>query len=93
MVARDKEGRSHSLREKERERRRVIKHFSSTISLVDLLQFSRRRGRNGFYKHAHERERETLLVYNHHPSSSVIVTGRVKRDFSSPLPPRRGHRR
>ena len=52
-----REGVTQSARE--RGRRRVIKHFSSTISLVDLLQFSRReRERNGFYKHAHERERE-----------------------------------
>ena len=79
-----REGVTQSARKKEGGR--VIKHFSSTISLVDLLQFSRRRERNGFYKHAHKRGRETLLVYNHHPPSSVIVTGRVKRDFSSPLP-------
>ena len=84
-----REGVTQSARKKEREGGRVIKHFSSTIS--SLIYCSSRGGereRNGFYKHAHERERETLLVYNHHPPSSVIVTGRVKRDFSSPLPPR-----
>ena len=62
-----REGVTQSARERKRERRRgrVIKHFSSTISLVDLLQFSRRRRereRNGFYKHAHERERDTPRI-------------------------------
>ena len=57
-----REGVTQSAREKERGRE-SHKTFSSTISLVDLLQFSRRRERNGFYKHAHKRgERHSSYI-------------------------------